>query len=855
MSRLKLLLAFVFFLFLIPSGAGANVCSLNTNLTFVARDPGGSYVAAAKVDVYRQETDSNGRPKPGARVGGGTTDAVLGRAAISWRNSNAQSAPYAIRVQTIGKDNASFWFYHNQMDCGQTLTLEKTLSGLLINFRDAGGDFLTNTAFSVYSQRRDESGAYLQDREELLISGNSGSSARSKIHLPQGSVRSLDGSGPDFYVLEVSRNNQKAYFYNLAVRDGQLTKVNYYLSILRLRLRTADDRAAAGVKVEVYPQEVTLNNEYKRGPKIGEFTIAETGYGSIELAPGTYALGVKGSDNKYQYFWDINVADGQTSQHTLMLGAATGAVCAENSRLNVSFRNFAGVSLAGLKLEVYEQSSGASGFPAAGAKVGSATADANGRAAVSFRPDSQKSYALKVWDKQAERGEYWFFDALKLACGAERNVVKTLGALNIVLRDSAGNLKRDHSFALYAQTFDADNNPVAADNGLIANLKTDAGGQATVYVSPYNLYRPGQTGLYAIRTKDGNNNTANFFGIYPNAERDYTFQAALSGLGGVLVDGRGQGRGNQDIILYQQISEGSGRRLGSQLAKTKTEASGNFRLEYPAGVYALAVKDDFNQEQIFWNVSTQAGSNSQRLVMNTTTFSLNDLGGEGLPAQPSIKIYALEGSAAQGYYRGGQIGSLSLGAGRTASRSLAAGSYLAAYAGKNNREFGVAFNATAGVSQNVSLATSESQIISGQQIFRLGTATPPANNAGGSGFPDLRGRILLQVEDKGQAWYVNPVDGKRYFLGRPADAFQMMQRFGLGISNADFFKLKEAPAAWTRLAGRILIMTENRGQAYYFDPVALELHYLGRPADAFEVMRKLGLGITDANLNRLTAGK
>jgi len=34
----------------------------------------------------------------------------------------------------------------------------------------------------------------------------------------------------------------------------------------------------------------------------------------------------------------------------------------------------------------------------------------------------------------------------------------------------------------------------------------------------------------------------------------------------------------------------------------------------------------------------------------------------------------------------------------------------------------------------------------------------------------LSGRILLQVEDEGQAWYVEPETGERAFLGRPQDA-------------------------------------------------------------------------------------
>jgi hypothetical protein len=52
-----------------------------------------------------------------------------------------------------------------------------------------------------------------------------------------------------------------------------------------------------------------------------------------------------------------------------------------------------------------------------------------------------------------------------------------------------------------------------------------------------------------------------------------------------------------------------------------------------------------------------------------------------------------------------------------------------------------------------------------------------------------KGKIVLQVEGKGEAWYVNPKDGKRYFLGRPADAYNVMRNLGLGITDKDFEKI------------------------------------------------------------------
>ena len=113
----------------------------------------------------------------------------------------------------------------------------------------------------------------------------------------------------------------------------------------------------------------------------------------------------------------------------------------------------------------------------------------------------------------------------------------------------------------------------------------------------------------------------------------------------------------------------------------------------------------------------------------------------------------------------------------------------------------------------------------------------------------LAGKILLQVQDHGEAWYVDPLDLKRYYLGRPADAFDIMRSAGLGIRHGILSKVPP------RLAGRILIDVDDHGRAYYVDPDNLEAYYLGRPADALDIMRRSGLGITDADIDRIAVGQ
>ena len=107
------------------------------------------------------------------------------------------------------------------------------------------------------------------------------------------------------------------------------------------------------------------------------------------------------------------------------------------------------------------------------------------------------------------------------------------------------------------------------------------------------------------------------------------------------------------------------------------------------------------------------------------------------------------------------------------------------------------------------------------------------------------GYILLQVEKNGEAWYVYPKDEKRYFLGRPADAFNIMKKLSLGAPHQFIEETRVFPE---RLAGRILLDVEQNGEAYYIHPETRKKHYLDRPKDAFQIIRRQGQGISNKDL-------
>jgi len=119
----------------------------------------------------------------------------------------------------------------------------------------------------------------------------------------------------------------------------------------------------------------------------------------------------------------------------------------------------------------------------------------------------------------------------------------------------------------------------------------------------------------------------------------------------------------------------------------------------------------------------------------------------------------------------------------------------------------------------------------------------------------LEGKIILRVESKGEAYYISPKEKIAYYLGRPSDAFRVMREQGLGITNADLAKIQIADKGKTnsnqafsnQQKGKILLQVESKGEAWYVNPSNGQRYFLARPLDAFNAMRKLGLGIKEAD--------
>jgi len=74
----------------------------------------------------------------------------------------------------------------------------------------------------------------------------------------------------------------------------------------------------------------------------------------------------------------------------------------------------------------------------------------------------------------------------------------------------------------------------------------------------------------------------------------------------------------------------------------------------------------------------------------------------------------------------------------------------------------------------------------------------------------MKGKILLQIDSKGEAWYINPKDGKRYYMKDGNSALQIMRKFGQGIKTTD---LEKIPVGTIEISNTTSKTPENQPEA------------------------------------------
>ncbi len=123
----------------------------------------------------------------------------------------------------------------------------------------------------------------------------------------------------------------------------------------------------------------------------------------------------------------------------------------------------------------------------------------------------------------------------------------------------------------------------------------------------------------------------------------------------------------------------------------------------------------------------------------------------------------------------------------------------------------------------------------------------------------LAGRLLLQVEQAGQVWYVDTNEYKRYFITLD-NALSLFRKLALGITEENLAKIPYKDSGQTgdhalqeRLKGKLLLRVEANGQISYVD---LEGYRYDISMDnLMDIFRSLSLGISNDNIRKIAVGE
>ena len=122
----------------------------------------------------------------------------------------------------------------------------------------------------------------------------------------------------------------------------------------------------------------------------------------------------------------------------------------------------------------------------------------------------------------------------------------------------------------------------------------------------------------------------------------------------------------------------------------------------------------------------------------------------------------------------------------------------------------------------------------------------------------VNGKLLLQVEDRGNIWYVDTKEFKRYSVTW-ANALALFRKLSLGITDADLAKIPISGSnevgnnsIRNRLKGKLLLQVQQGGAIWFVDKDGYRHSVTWN--NLMDLFRKLALGITNADLSKVEVG-
>lgn len=901
-SVLMMALFFIFFTFF--DNARAEECRSIVKVT--TRDSQGVMIKNINWQLWTQTNDADGNPLRFSKVSSSNT----GLTAWSEITFNPSSIPcqscqglFAIRVYDTNENVGDFNYYDIPLGCGMLHDVTYNLSSLKVILKDKNLGALKNRKFEIYSQINDVEGNPIIDK---VVSTNltTGDSGVKYVYLTPGK-----------YVIKIPAIDNKFNYtkYNIDIRDKAETVFDFTLNKVSVSIRDGSGNLQVNNVFEVYKQSKDADGKEILGELVGKYDTGLSGVKSIFLPNGNYAIRFFAANNQYYYLWNQQINEEQTYDISYNL-----------SNVNVVIRDGEDNLLTNRSFEIYNQIKDADGEPILGSLVGRYNTGTTGISSVFlasgtyvFRFNGSGESYHYLWNQQIDSTE-------------AVNISYKLGTLKVVPLGIENKPLNNLNISIYEQKYNEINEPIIGKK--ITSGNSGVEGSAVFYLS---------SGKYAIEINGPDNNNYYFWNKDLENSKYNRIEQILSALDIVVRNGQKELVTDINVEIYQQAYDAENKEiLGKSIGLKSTGKTGRVSFYYPKGNYAVKIKGTAGFDYYFWEKEI-IDHQISKINIALSTLRIISRDSAGNLAKNVSAIVATQTAD----YEGNLIIDRQLGTFNTGEKG-----YVDVYLPLGNYALIVGTEKKFDIQVSESLITKVEIEKSGEDIKIENVIGPESSASVSSESEDalrerirnleyriseleikvieserlltqridqqltdrLSGRILLQVEENGEAWYVDPDTNKRYYLKDGDSAYVALNAFGLGISNdnlekipvgvenrADLLdddgdgldnKLEESlgtnlndpdsdndgyndgveiinqynPSGFGRLSsdsnlannlkGKILLQVESKGEAWYVNPDDGKRYYMKDGELAYQIMRFKSLGIKNDDLRKIEVG-
>jgi len=902
---------FSFFLFNYNSEVNAQEgeeCDDKVHLRLVVRDDSGSYLGNLDYELYEREYDADGLERPGKKVKSGEIDPSLGYDDMSF---TPDVEAYILMLYQENDEVGEMWFFDDfNFSCGEEKEVTVYVSGIHVILRDTQGNLLKNRDFSIYTQKYDFDGEPINSKNDLVDEYNTYNSGEAYVYLA-GPNQYLPGVEGGSYVFVAEGEEGEIFtYYDIEIDDESMEEFEYAFSDVELIIEDSKGIPfPEGSEVELFEQEYDFDENEVLGDLLRTVETDDMGTVIFEYPAGTYAIRIAGEEEEYEIFWDVEIEDQERNSMTLRTGdnwSPPEGGCGANSKFEIVVKNIDEDPIIGINYELYEEVEDINGLKNPGSLALKGETNYLGEGENVFNPDPRKKYVLKLYDENSDVGDFWFYDDYQFVCDEDLSIVKRLTAINIIFRDFNDKLIKNQEFSIYTQKFDYDGNPIKEKDDYVGKFNTGEKGEKKVYVSYDHPYQNEKRGKYVLNVRGNNSLEFDRYDIDVREFYDTVFQYHFSEINFIMKGPKGTPIASYDIEVYEEKFDSAGNKiLGKKLETLKTNENGLATFQAPFGNYSIVYEDDAGEDFIQTGLKIVDEERLEKeIVVNTARVRAFDENNNPLPEGVSIKVFNVFKDDDGNYYKNDSVKSYKITASGYVDIRLVPGVYL--FTLKHGGEFGDIQRLYKGKLNEVNIKSTFDSMITDERKYRIGEFQSELTNR-------LLGRILLQVEEKGEAWYLDIDSKKRYYLKDGPVAYEAMRKFGLGITDADIEKipvgfedrfedvdtdgdgladkLEEAigtdkfhedtdrdgytdgeevrggydafgpdkmiydDALAEKLKGRILLQVESMGEAWYINPEDGKRYYMKDGESAYQIMRFLSLGITNSDLDEIIQGE